>query len=114
MALDEPPLHRKFPHPDGGEVEFYVNTSTGRYVTVTGDRVEGAPDALNPIGLLVAKLWAEVDTAPASQGFDLDAGLGQRVRSADFQSLPQWVQDYISHGGTGDRSGDFQAAVNHL
>lgn len=109
VAPDETPRHRKLPHPDGGEVEFYVNIPSGRYITVSANRVDGTPDALHDIGSLVAKLWADVNPEEPKKGLDFG-----RSPSGDLQSLPRWVQDYITHGGTGDRSGDFQSAVNHL
>lgn len=99
IAAGREPLHRKWKHPEGGEIEFYVNPTTGRYITVTGSRLADAPDRLAPIDGLVDTLLAVVNPSPWRKVFD---------------KFPQWVRDCIAHGRSGDRSGDFQAAVNHM
>lgn len=111
---DETPRHRKFAHPGGGEVEFYVNIPTGRFITVTSSRVDGAPDALAPIGPLIAKLWGEVNADEPRGGLDFERSPGAGECSPDFASLPEWLRTTIEHGRSGDRSADFQAAANGL
>lgn len=110
VAADHPSRHRKFNHPDGGEVEFYIDLPEGqaRYITVTGSRMAGAPDELRPIDTTVAKLWDMVQ--PKAAGFDFD----EAGKATGLEDLPQWVQDFITHGGSGDKSADFQAAVNAM
>ncbi|GAB1362937.1 hypothetical protein MASR1M32_21730 [Rhodobacter sp.] len=115
VAADHPSRHNKFAHPQGGEVEFYINLpqGSGRYITVTGNRVEGAPDALTPIDDLVARLWADVQPKHEQKagGFDFNFDTG---RAKGLEDLPQWARDFITHGGSGDRSANFQAVVNAM
>jgi hypothetical protein len=100
-------LHQgKTKHPDGGSFEIYVNTATGRYITVTGDRLPGSPDALTDISGVVANLRG----AKSGNLDDID----WTPKPPRFEDLPERLRTTISHGWTGDRSADFQAAVNSL
>jgi len=108
VAVSHSPMHGKKKHPEGGEIEFYVNTDTGRYITVSGNRVPDAPDALIGIDNVVSALWDTVTQTKEQPKLDVGR------TTASFADLPEWVQTYIAHGGTGDRSGDFQSAVNAL
>lgn len=109
VAADHAAMHRKIQHPGGGEIEFYVSMETGRYITITGQRVPQAPDALAPIDAIIERLLAVVQPKADEQAKGFDFG-----RAKGLQDLPQWVQDVITHGGTGDRSADFQAVVNAM
>lgn len=90
---DAPPLHRKWNHPEGGEIEVYANTDTGRYITVSGNRVPDAPDALNDLTETIRGIMAAVAAAPAEGAAPLFTGAVL---------------------ATGDRSGAFQSAVNRM
>lgn len=46
IAQDFAPVHRRGRHPGGGDFELFVNCATGRFITVTGDRWDDAPDEL--------------------------------------------------------------------
>lgn len=112
VAPDHPPRHRKFQHPEGGEIEFYISLpeGSGRYITVTGDRVPAAPDALRQVDHVIASLWATVQPEErGDSGFSFDAG-----NAKGFDDLPEKLRNDISHGVTDDRSGDFQSIVNRL
>ena len=113
VAADRLSRHNKFTHPLGGEVEFYISLQqgSGRYITVTGNRVEGAPDALTPIDDQVARLWADLRPKQEQKAKDFDLNTGG---SDGLEGLPQWAQNYITHGGSGDRSANFQAVVNAM
>lgn len=90
------PIHRKWAHPEGGEVEIYANTDTGRYITVTGNRVTDAPDKLAEIGPVIDNVLTAV-AVPLSE------------RAAPTAPpAREW-----SAPGT-DRSGAFQSAVNRM
>lgn len=113
VALDHPTIHTKIMHPEGGHFELYVNLTEGRgrYITVTGDQIDSTPDTLADITDIVAELMAlDADSD--------DGGRDQKSGTLDFNSrkgdMPGWVQAYLTGGGTGDRSADFQAIVNSL
>lgn len=107
VAPDHPAMHRKFNHPQGGEIEFYAAMETGRYITVTGERFGDAPDALAPLDALIVSLWNDVQPKP--KALDFTTG-----NVAGFRDLPDDLQDAIASGSTGDRSADFQGVVNAL
>lgn len=107
----------KTPHPDGGEFEVYSQPATGRYITLSGNRIDSAPDALADISAVILDL---VDLKSRHDGRD-DESQKQDATEAkmDFDGtayadLAQWVRTCIEHGGSGDRSGDFQSVVNAL
>jgi hypothetical protein len=101
VPADFPAAHRRWMHPDGGEFEVFANTITGRYITVSGQRLDGTPDELADISVLIRELAALGDGADHGS-----AGL--------WDGLPQDLRTCIAHGRTGDRSADFQSAVNSL
>jgi len=115
VAAVHPTLHTKKGHPGGGHFEIYANLTEGhgRYITVTGDRIDGAPDALADISGIVTELM-NID-----KGEDDDSG-GQVNGQPPFDfnagkaDLPGWISVYLGGAGTGDRSADFQAIVNAL
>lgn len=90
-------IHRKWDHPEGGEIEIYANTDTGRYITVTGNRVPDAPDALNDLEDEITGIIGLVG-----------APLSQRA-AANVQPPKDWTPP-----AGGDRSGTFQSAVNRM
>lgn len=96
IPADFTPHHNKYQHPEGGEVEVYANTPTGRYITVTGNRVTDAPDTLAEIGPVIDKVLMEVNV-PLS-------------RHAAAKAPP--AMDWSAPGS--DRSGAFQSAVNRM
>lgn len=97
-------IHKKRAHDEGGEYEIYANLETGRYITVSGDRIDGTPDKLVDIQEAVERLnnlnQQEQEQEPTAK--------------FDFGAMPGWVRTYVEHGGSGDRSGDFQSIVNAL
>jgi hypothetical protein len=111
VAKEHPSMHQKKKHPDGGAVEFYSNINTGRYITVSGARVDVAPDALIELDGTIAKLWTTVNSPEDAGG---DPGDGFDFDRRRFEDLPEWLRTSISRGRSGDRSADFQGAVNAL
>ncbi len=115
VPADHPTLHTKKDHPGGGHFEIYANLTEGhgRYITVTGDRIDGAPDALVDITQIVTELMQidrekESDKKPNEQfSISLNIDTGNPY-------LPGWVQVYLDGRGTDDRSKDFQSIVNAL
>lgn len=134
VGKDFPSTHRKVVHPGGGHFELYANLSagSGRYITVSGERLAEAPDRLAPLDGLLEELHASREDARSGGtgqsgggSFDVNCARDQGVHVGDgrpgadrwqeaFEDLPEWLRDCISHGRSGDRSGDFQAAVNAL
>ena len=115
VAVDHRTVHTKKVHPEGGHFEIYANLTEGRgrYITVTGDRIDGAPESLADISEIVAELM--------NVSAEEHDGLGQNVSSQSHfdldtgnRELPGWVSVYLNGRGTGDRSADFQAIVNAL
>jgi putative DNA primase/helicase len=99
-------------HLSGGKFEVYANIATGRYITVTGDRLENAPDRLAPIDAMLRELLeTAAPTAQPTLSIEAAPRVDQRMA---FDALPSWLRDVITHGKTGDRSVDFQSAVNGL
>jgi putative DNA primase/helicase len=72
-------------HPAGGAFELWANASTGRYLTVTGARIDGTPDEARDISSVVAEL-TELRAGDRS-GFRIDTG------AADFTSGPADAAD---------------------
>ena len=97
IPADFPPHHRKYQHPEGGEVEVYANTATGRYITVTGNRVADAPDALAEIGPVIGGVLDVVNMPLSARA------------AAKAPPSQEW-----SASASGDRSGAFQSAVNRM
>lgn len=91
------PIHRKWEHPEGGEVEIYANNDTGRYITVAGNRLPDAPDMLDDLEDEITGILALV-AAPLSQR-----------AAANVQPPKDWTPP-----ASGDRSGAFQSAVNRM
>jgi hypothetical protein len=56
VSADREPLHRKWSHPAGGEIEFYVTPVTGRYTTATDSKLADAPDTLASLDGLIDRL----------------------------------------------------------
>lgn len=116
VAPDHPSVHTRKPHPEGGEFEVYANLETGRYITVTGDALDGAPPDLHPIDRAVGRLLGDAGDPHERITGDGDAD-GKR-NEADLgkiiDGLPDWLKTTLQHGGTGDRSADFQRVVNGL
>lgn len=98
IPADFPPHHRKWAHPDGGEIEIYANTTTGRYITVTGNRVADAPDTLGDVAPIIKAVLGKVAQPSLSE-------------RAAAKAPPS--QDW-SEAVTADRSGAFQSAVNRM
>lgn len=90
-------IHRKWEHPEGGEIEIYANTDTGRYITVTGNRLPDAPDMMDDLEDEITGILALV-AAPLSQR-----------AAANVQPPKDWTPP-----ASGDRSGAFQSAVNRM
>lgn len=112
VALDHPTIHTKIDHPGGGHFEVYANLTEehGRYITVTGDAITGAPDALADITEVLGVLMAVQEGSQKEQsflgaGFVIDPGKG---------SIPDKVFQLLVGNGTGDRSRDFQSIVGTL
>jgi len=73
-------------------IELYVN---GRYLTFTGNRVEGTPDEIRPAPKTLAALYARLNDAglqpaPRRPVYD-DPTPWQRLNSAALQNLGAWV-----------------------
>jgi putative DNA primase/helicase len=103
-----PPTHRKQGHEGGGSFEIYANLVTGRYITVTGDRLPDAPDVLADLDALVAGL-----PSPAAPDSLPPAPLMGGWRRA-FDALPAELRAQIASANAADRSAAFQTAVNRL
>lgn len=61
------PMHTKRPHLEGGEVEFFVQPDTGRFITLTGNKLDAAPDRLAMIEGQIASVYAVVAPQPTPQ-----------------------------------------------
>jgi len=118
IPIDHPTIHTKIDHPGGGHFEIYANLTegSGRYVTVTGDRIDSTPEALGDISHIVCELMQLREDGNGKA--DRAAHEGQRRTAFDFDAgaadMPGWVRVYLTGGGTGDRSRDFQSIVNAL
>ncbi|WP_292295015.1 phage/plasmid primase, P4 family, partial [Marivita sp.] len=100
-------IHTKRNHDKGGEYEIYSNVKTGRYITVSGQQIEGTPSHL-------ADLHDAIEYLESLTADDDDDQGNAGQRTLDLGDVPVWVRTYIEHGGSGDRSGDFQSIVNAL
>ena len=58
VDLDHEAEHKSFDHPEGGKVELFVNMTSGRYITVTGAQIEGTPEKLRDVSVIVAEILA--------------------------------------------------------
>jgi hypothetical protein len=58
VAPDVEPIHTKTTHPEGGSFELFVNTVSGRFVTITGHRLPETPDICADITRTVRMLQA--------------------------------------------------------
>lgn len=67
VAHSHAPMHTKKSHPDGGEIEFFVQPDTGRFITVTGNKLPAAPDNLVAIDRQIAWIWGIVAPQAAAQ-----------------------------------------------
>lgn len=105
-------IHTKLFHPEGGSFEVYANLTEGqgRYVTVTGDWIDGTPDALQDISAIIHKLMADAQPEEEEEG-DAENKAGEIDTGFN---LPGWAVTFLQHGGSGDRSGDFQSVVNAM
>lgn len=108
-------IHTRQNHSAGGAYEIYANidSRSGRYITVTGQKLDSCPDTLSDISGIILELQQNtkiqnVDSVDVIVGKNFCDDMSQKY------NLPRWVCDYIQHGGKGDRSADFQATVNAL
>jgi hypothetical protein len=72
-------------HPGGGAFELWANASTGRFLTVTGARIDGTPDEARDVSAAVAELVGL--RADDRSSFRIDTG------AADFTSGPADAAD---------------------
>ena len=100
-------IHTKRNHDKGGEYEIYSNVKTGRYITVSGEQIEGTPSHLGDLRAAIEYL----DSLKTKENDD-QSNAGQRT--LDLGDVPAQVRTYIEHGWSGDRSGDFQSIANTL
>lgn len=107
-----PPTHTtERVHPDGGKFEVYANTATGRFITVSGDRLPHSPDLLtdidDPLHLLLS--LGTKHSEEFTNATDTDPAI-----LAAFEALSRPLQQMISHTTGADRSVQFQQIVNSL
>lgn len=111
---DFPTIHTVIQHPQGGKFEIYTNLVEGhaRYITVTGDQIETLYADLVSLEATVTKLLEFSEKKAPGNQLNPETSYTNDIKA--FNSLPSWVKDFIQHGGTGDRSADFQSVVNAL
>ena len=109
-------LHTSLQRPDGGHVEVY--SLALRYITVTGDRLEGTPDRLNDLSALVLEHKHENDAKNPSASEQTGELLPASIPSStgiDFASLPADLAELIRNGvPTGERSEKFHRVIASL
>jgi hypothetical protein len=111
---DSGSIHKKWEHPEGGQFEIYAQTDTGRYITVTGDRIEGKPDALADLSGCIGHLLSVVEDDQRTKEKSPQLPLTNLAAPKPLvNAIPQWALDKIADG-QGDRSSNFQSAVNSL
>ncbi|MEM9355011.1 MAG: hypothetical protein AAGB04_02260, partial [Pseudomonadota bacterium] len=109
-----PPQYLRRRHPDGGSYEVYANTDTGRYITVTGDRLSASPDELRPLdSQLTELLQIERSHEPPLLGF----ASPERPTAATaklLELLPPQLKAELMNTTCSDRSASFQSIVSQL
>jgi hypothetical protein len=109
-------LHTSLQRPDGGHVEVY--SQADRYITVTGNRLEGTPDRLNNLSALVFEHKLEREgNSPSTSELTGETPPATTPSSAeiDLASLPPDLAELIRDGlPTGERSEKFHRVVASL
>jgi RecA-family ATPase len=109
-------LHTSLQRPDGGHVEVY--SQADRYITVTGNRLEGTPDRLNNLSALVFehKLEREGNSPSTSeQPHETPPATVPSSAEIDLASLQPDLAELIREGlPTGERSEKFHRVVASL
>ena len=118
VPTDFATIHNAIQHPQGGKFEIYTNLTEGhgRYITITGDQIEARNGQLQTLEGAINELLKFGETKMPTTLFTADAPEhNSAINSQDaFNALPVWVKDFVQHGGSGDRSADFQSIVNAL
>lgn len=120
VAHSHAPMHTKKSHPDGGEIEFFVQPNTGRFITVTGNKLPGVPDLLAPIDRQIAWIWGIVAPQAAAQPQTHTGGAepwGPAVsdeRAMAFLRGSQAVADLYDNKGVTDPSAARHAVIGSL
>ena len=118
VPTDFATIHNAIHHPQGGKFEIYTNLTEGhgRYITITGDQIEARNGQLQTLEVAINELLKFGETKMPTTLFTADAPEhNSAIDGQDaFNALPVWVKDFVQHGGSGDRSADFQSIVNAL
>ena len=106
-----PATHIRRSNPEGGSYEIYANITTGRYITVSGERLADMPDKLARIDAHLQNLLdADRMVIPESPNPRVS---GDTVAAA-FAMLPHAIQVMIGDATAADRSISFQSIVNRF
>lgn len=58
VLREHSPMHTKRAHHEGGEIELFVQPITGRFITVTGNKLPEAPDTLAAIDEQIGRVYS--------------------------------------------------------
>jgi putative DNA primase/helicase len=90
---DDPKQGKKAPMPGANGVSIEVYPASGRYITVTGDHLDGAPDALADITDMINEVIAQLNATPPPPP--------SSPRSDTRSSLPNSMASLLSVIGSG-------------
>jgi hypothetical protein len=111
------PVHNNQKHPSGiGSYEVYANVVTGRYITITGQQLPGAPGELRDISRIVRQLAGSAGSKRKGNGQRPPAAGGAVI---DLGDIDADIGELIEHGTQNgqpveDRSDEFYKVVVHL
>jgi hypothetical protein len=106
-------LHTTLPRPDGGHVEVF--SQSNRYITISGDHVDGTPEDLNNIDDLILRHKKERDQPKQKTTSSTMVPQRSKVPTPRLRALVEDGDD--KHGKRileGDRSEQFHHAVGWL
>jgi hypothetical protein len=114
VSADFPSIHTRKSHAAGGHFELYVNlrSGSGRYITVTGDRLTDQPDIAADITTTIQILACDLAEQPIV--IIDESAVREYDEKNKLSKLHPDVIEALEKGLTDDRSADFQSIVNHL
>ncbi|MEM9435301.1 MAG: helicase RepA family protein [Pseudomonadota bacterium] len=123
VSANFPSIGTRKQHPKGGSFEVYANLKEGqgRYITVSGNRLQDAPDVLANVDQIATELLELDERAGKKEAKTANDNLNTKLRKVTLSEiettvakLPSNLREKIEFGETRDRSADFQGIVNAL
>jgi hypothetical protein len=106
--LDDPKPGKKDPMPGANGVSIEVYPARGRYITITGNHLEGTPETLADITGVINDTIAELDATTSSGEEDDDNNHEEDDATDDELPASLTVRLYIRDGGAGQPHAGYQ------